>query len=115
MEEKEEIPKHVFDRFKSYFNTVKDNYPNIVRTRNINNEGVKVLIEKNKLLWFKSIYIETHTYIEGVVKWGSSNVFVYFKKVDNESTYKIYILTNNLENIEMLLMGLNKFFTIDKI
>ena len=38
-----------------------------------------------------------------------------FKKIENDSTYKVFILTTDLNQISMLLMGLNKFFTIDKI
>lgn len=113
MEEKEEIPNHVIERYKITFK--ESLQPNIVRTKNITSDGVNTLIEKNKLIWSKSNYDKSFTHIEGVVLWGSSEVIVYFKKIDNENTYKIYILTNNLEKINMLLVGLNKFFTIDKI
>lgn len=113
MEEKEDIPKHVFERFNLTFN--KKFIPNTVRTKNVNAEGLKNLIEKNKLIWSNSIYDNTYTYQDGIVMWGSSQVFVYFKKVESENTYKIYILTDDNTKIDMLLIGLNKFFTIDKI
>ena len=112
-EEKKTIPTHVYDTFKKLFNT--DKYPNIVRTKNVTSEGVKTLIEKNSLIWTNSIYDSKYTHLEGIVTWGSLSVIIYFKKIENDSTYKIYILTSLLDNINMLLVGLNKFFTIDKI
>ena len=116
MEEKKEdiIPNHVFERYTEKFNLKL--IPNIVRTKNVTIEGVKVLIDKNGLEWTNSIYDGEYRHIEGVVNWGGTlQVFVYFKKLENDSTYKVYILTNKLTKIEMLLVGLNKFFTIDKI
>ena len=107
------VPNHVYDTYKRIFNT--DNYPNIVRTKNVTIEGVKTLIEKNSLIWTNSIYDSKYTHLEGIVIWGSLSVIVYFKKIENDSTYKVYILTSLLDNINMLLVGLNKFFTIDKI
>jgi len=115
MEEIEEIPKHIFERFMKTFD--KKFIPNTVRTKNINAVGLKTLIEKNTLVWSNSIYDTIYTYIDGLVIWGSlsSEVFVYFKKVDSDNTYKIYILTDDNSKVDMLLIGLNKFFTIDKI
>lgn len=111
---KEEIvPTHVHDTYKGVFNTNK--YPNIVRTKNVTSEGIKTLIEKNNLIWTNSIYDSKYTHLEGIVTWGPLSIFIYFKKIENDSTYKVYILTSSLDNIEMLLVGLNKFFTIDKI
>ena len=115
MEEIEEIPKHIFERFMKTFD--KKFMPNTVRTKNINAVGLKTLIEKNTLVWSNSIYDTIYTYIDGLVIWGSwsSEVFVYFKKVYSDNTYKIYILTDDNSKVDMLLIGLNKFFTIDKI
>jgi hypothetical protein len=111
---KEEIiPTHVYDTYKRSFNT--DKYPNIVRTKNITKDGVNALIEKNNLVWSNSIHDSGYIHLEGIVNWGADKVSVFFKKIENDSTYKLYILTDNLDKINMLLVGLNKFFTIDKI
>jgi hypothetical protein len=53
--------------------------------------------------------------MEGVIRWSKNQVLIYFQKVENESTYKINILTDDLSRIDILLVGLNKFFTIDNI
>ena len=54
--------------------------------------------------------------MDGVITWGNNNkVMINFKKIENSLCYGIIILTDDLENISLLLMGLNKFYTIDKI
>ena len=111
MEEKEEIPNHIFDRYRSI--NKFEFYPNIVRTKNIIRDGVDVLIKKNKLLWTNSNYDKRYIHNEGLIVWGGE--FLYFKKLDNDTTYKLYILTQDITKVEMLIFGLNKYFTIDKI
>lgn len=113
MEEKETLPEHIFERYKRHFG--KTHMPNIIRTKNVIKSGVDTLVSKNKLIWSFSIYNEGYIYLEGLVHWGSSQVYVYFKKLENENTYKLYIINDNLEHANPLLVGLNKFFTIDKI
>jgi hypothetical protein len=113
MEENKEIPDYVFNRYNVNFETKVR--PNIVRTKNITSEGINLLVQKNNLLWSNSIYDNGYLHIEGIVWWGSDQVFIYFQKIEGESTYKLYILTEKLILINMLLIGLNKFFTIDKI
>lgn len=108
------IPDHVFDTFENNFKT--ESHPNIIRTRNITKDGLDILINKNKVLWSSTIYdVGEYNYIAGTVKWGTNEVLVYFEKVTDNSTYKVFILTTDLNHINMLLIGLNKFFTIDRI
>lgn len=107
------IPDHVFKTYKHKFNL--ELYPNIVRTRNITKEGLDLLISKNILLWSQSIYTDTYNYIEGIITWGKENVIVYFKRVDNDNSFNIFILNDKQESINLLLKGLNKYFTIDQI
>jgi len=109
--EENNIPEHVVNQFLNK----NSSYPNIVRTRNITLDGINVLIEKNNLEWTNSIYDKGYIYIEGLVVWGKSKTFLYFKKNENEFTYKIHILTEDISKIDMLLIGLNKYYTIDKI
>jgi hypothetical protein len=113
MEKEPILPDYVTDKYKLLFNSLP--FPNIVRTRNITREGLYSLIEKNELKWSYSNFVQVHDYIEGIISWGKTPTLLYFSKVQNEDTYKLQILTNNLDNIKMLLVGLNKFFTIDKI
>jgi len=108
------IPDHVFDTFENNFKT--ESHPNIIRTRNITKDGLDILINKNKVLWSSTIYdVGEYNYIAGTVKWGTNEVLVYFEKVTDNSTYKVFILTTDLNHINMLLIGLNKYFTIDRI
>jgi hypothetical protein len=114
MDEEKLIPDHVFETFKNNFKT--DTYPNIIRTRNIIKDGLDILINKNKVLWSSTIYDSgVFNYISGTVKWGTNEVLVYFEKVTDNSTYKVFILTTDLNDTNMLLIGLNKYFTIDRI
>jgi hypothetical protein len=52
---------------------------------------------------------------EGLITWGDFSVLIYFQKIENDSSYKIFILTDKLADVDLLIVGLNKFFTIDKI
>ena len=100
--------------FKETENSVLE--PNIIRTRNITKLGLDTLMEKNLIEWSSSVYHEdTYLYMEGLIRWGSNNIWLYFNKIDNDPTYKLYILTFANQDILMLLRGLNKFFTIDRL
>ena len=107
------IPEHVFDLYEQEFELKK--IPNIVRPKNITYKGLETLIEKNNLIWSSSIFDKGYNYLEGVIKWGSNTVFIYFIRLEHDTTYKIYILTDSLKNIDMLLIGLNNHHTIDKL
>jgi hypothetical protein len=114
MENNKLIPDHVFETFRDKFKT--KTYPNIIRTRNITKDGLNILIDKNKVVWSFTVYYDDEfNYIEGNVLWGSNDVLIYFEKIVNETTYKLFILTLDIDNIKMLLSGLNKYYTIDKI
>lgn len=113
MEKEQEIPQHILDFYKTNHESVLN--PNIIRTRNITKQGIDTLIEKNGLEWSASIYDDKHYYIEGLIQWGKNHLWFYFKKIDNDSTYKMYILTDKDRDITMLMNGLNKYFTIDRI
>ena len=114
MEKEKEIPQLILDYCKETENSVLE--PNIIRTRNITKLGLDTLMEKNILEWSSSVYYDDgYHYMEGLIRWGKNNVWLYFKKIDNDSTYKLYILTNTDQNLLMLLNGLNKYFTIDRL
>jgi hypothetical protein len=114
MEKEKEIPQHILDYCKETENSVLE--PNIIRTRNITKLGLDTLMGKNLIEWSSSVYHEdTYLYMEGLIRWGSNNIWLYFNKIDNDPTYKLYILTFANQDILMLLRGLNKFFTIDRL
>jgi hypothetical protein len=114
MEKEKEIPQHILNYCKETENSVLE--PNIIRTRNITKLGLDTLMEKNLIEWSSSVYHEdTYLYMEGLIRWGSNNIWLYFNKIDNDPTYKLYILTFANQDILMLLRGLNKFFTIDRL
>ena len=114
MEKEKEIPQHILDYCKETENSVLE--PNIIRTKNITKLGLDTLMEKNLLEWSSSVYYDDeYHYMEGLIKWGKNNVWLYFKKIDSDSTYKLYILTNTGQDLLMLLNGLNKYFTIDRL
>lgn len=113
MEKEQEIPQHIVDYYKSINNSVLN--PTTIRTRNVTKLGVDTLIEKNGLVWSSSIFDDAYYYMEGLIRWGKNPVWFYFDKIDNDSTYKLYILTNEDQNLTMLINGLNKYYTIDRI
>jgi len=109
------IEDNIIEMYKNSFPEIL--YPNIVKTKNITKEGLDLLINKNKLYWsYSKYYDNVFDYMDGVITWGNNNkVMINFKKIENSLCYGIIILTDDLENISLLLMGLNKFYTIDKI
>lgn len=114
MEKEKEIPQHILDYCKKIQDSVLE--PNVIRTKNITKLGLDTLMEKNLIEWSSSIYYEgIYQYVEGLIRWGKNNVWLYFKKIDNDSTYKLYILTFKNQDVVMLLRGLNKYFTIDRV
>jgi len=114
MEKEKEIPQHILDYCKEIQDSLLE--PNVIRTRNITKLGLDTLMEKNILEWSSSIhYDDVYHHMEGLIRWGKNNVWLYFNKIDNDSTYKLYILTFKNQDVVMLLRGLNKYFTIDRV
>jgi hypothetical protein len=115
MEEKKEfkIPDHVINTYiKKY-----EQYPCITQTRNVIYSGVELLLKKNKLEWFNNFFDgENTTLMEGFIDYSSIyKIMIYVSIIGNEKIYKIHILstTENKGNLDLLLRGLNKFYTID--
>lgn len=112
---KEDIPDHVIDFFIKKYNK----YPSIIQTRNIVFDGIETLTKKNKILWFNKFFDGVKKIIkEALIEYSDSHkIFIYIKRNENESIYKLYIITDNNDGdyVNLLLKGLNKFFTIDSI
>ena len=113
MDKIEFVPSYVYDTFNTLFDS--NIRPNSVKTRNITYEGLTTLIKKGTVIWSDTIFDQKHYYIEGVSRWSKNQILIHFQKFEVESTYKITILTDDISKIDILLIGLNKFFTIDNI
>jgi len=113
MDIKEFAPFYVYETYENLFETKLR--PNVVKTKNVTIEGLITLISKGNIIWSNSIYDKKHIYTEGVIRWSKNKILIYFEKIENELTYKICILTDDLPKIDILIVGLNKFFTIDNI
>ena len=117
MEEKKpfKIPDHVIDIFSKKY----EMYPCITQTRNVIYSGIELLLKKNKLIWFNNLSDgETTILREGLIDYSSTyKMMIYVSIVGNEKIYKLFIFstTENKNNLDLLLKGLNKFYTIDKI
>jgi hypothetical protein len=116
---KEEIEKNIVpDHVVAHFLTKHNDYPCIIKTRNITLDGVVKLYEKNKLCWYNAEFDGTQmNYLQGLIQYGKNKIMIYFERVHNENVYKLKIL-NTLENIEivyLLLKGINRYYTIDKL
>ena len=117
MEEKKEfkIPDHVINTYiKKY-----EQYPCITQTRNVIYSGVDLLLKKNKLEWFNNLFDGENTFLkEGFIDYSATyKIMIYVSMVKNEKIYRNFILstTENKNNLDLLLKGLNKFYTIDNI
>lgn len=113
MDKEDFVPDYIYEIFQILFENKMR--PNSVKTKNITAEGLNQLISKGNLVWSNSSYEKEHQYIEGVIRWSKNQILIFFKKNKNEKTYKINILTDDLSKIDILLVGLNKYFTIDSI
>jgi len=114
MEERKEfkIPEHIIENY------VKKNseYPSTIQTKNVIADCIDQLKVKNKILWSSSYFDGETTHIkEGLLRYGSDDIVLFFSKINNERVYRLFILydIDNPNNIFLLLRGLNKFFTID--
>lgn len=117
MKEKEEfeIPNHVIDIFSKKY----EMYPCITQTRNVIYSAIELLLKKNKLIWFNNLSDGEKTILrEGVIDYSTTyKIMIYCSKIQNEQIYKLFIFstTENKINLDLLLKGLNKFYTIDNI
>jgi hypothetical protein len=117
MEEKKDfkVPDHIIDIFKKKY----ESYPCITQTRNVTSDAIEVLTKKNKILWFNKYFDGVSNIIkEGVIDYSTTyKIMVYIKSKEREKIYNLYALSTNESdvNLNLLLKGLNKFYTIDII
>lgn len=113
--EKNIVPNHIVDIFiKKY-----ESYPCFTQTRNVTLEAINVLTKKNKMVWFSKVFDGQNMYIrESLIDYSNKyKIMVYVKSKESEKIYKLIILSleDSGVNVDFLLKGLNKFYTIDAI
>ena len=113
--EKNIVPDHIVDFFiKKY-----ELYPCFTKTRNVIYGAVDVLTKKNKILWFNRLYDGSESILrEALIDYSTNyKIMIYVKMKDNEKVYKTVILSSEDSgvNVDLLLKGLNKFYTIDLV
>jgi len=107
------LPEHIIDFFiKKY-----DTYPCITQTRNVTSSAIDLLTKKNKLLWFYNNFNGEQTILkDGLIDYSATyKIMIYVSMVENEKVYKLFVISTieNQINVDLLLKGLNKFYTID--
>lgn len=112
MEQNDLIPDHVIEFYKINFNQ----YPSILKTKNITNQGLTKLVDNNSIEWLDSEFDgKKQDFKQGIIKYGKNEILLYFKKMEHENIYFLKILYSlkDMNNVNLLLVGLNKYFTID--
>jgi hypothetical protein len=115
MEEKTLIPEYIITLYEKKYNA----YPSFMQTKNVTVGAIDVLTKKNKILWFNdfsdgTIIIKN----EGLVNYSDNHsIAVYYKRIESESVYKLYIMstTENTNMVLLLIKGLTKFFTFELV
>jgi hypothetical protein len=109
------IPKNIIDFFEKKYNE----YPCITQTPNVVYGAIEQLNKKNKILWYNNLFNGSETIIKEAIIDFSTNfkTMVFVSNVENERVYRLFILstTENKFNVDILIKGLNKFYTIDLV
>ncbi len=113
--EKNIVPEHVLDIFVKKY----EQFPCFIQTRNVTVDAINVLTKKNKMVWFSKVFDGQNTLIkEALIDYSSTyKIMVYVKSKESEKIYKLIIMSSEDSgvNVDLLLKGLNKFYTIDRI
>jgi hypothetical protein len=92
-----------------------DTYPSVLETEYYSSESLSTLTKKGKLVWYKyGLWGKTLDKQEGLIEYSKNAIYIYFKKRDNESSYKYFVLSNSdsLDSIIFLFHNLQKLITI---
>ena len=113
--EKNIVPEHVLDIFVKKY----EQFPCFIQTKNVTVDAINVLTKKNKMVWFSKVFDGQNTLIkEALIDYSSTyKIMVYVKSKESEKIYKLIIMSSEDSgvNVDLLLKGLNKFYTIDRI
>jgi hypothetical protein len=92
-----------------------DTHPSVLETEYYASESLSTLMQKGKLIWYKyGLSGKTLDKQEGLIEYSKNAIYIYFKKRDNESSYKYFVLSNSdsLDSIIFLFHNLQKLITI---
>ena len=107
-----ELPNCVLDIFKSDFGVD----PSETFVGNIKKDGIDILLKKNETIWFKRIISSgIELYNEGLIKYGTNKLYIYFNKNEDESIYKLVILSvgkSDDATLKILINGLKQYLTL---
>jgi hypothetical protein len=107
-----ELPECVIDIFKNDFGLV----PSETFVGNIKKDGIDILLKKNEVVWFKRMISSgIELYGEGLIKYGTNKLYIYFNKNEDESIYKLSILSvgkSDDATLKILINGLKQYLTI---
>jgi hypothetical protein len=107
------VPDHIIDFYSEKYQF----YPCFTQTKNVIAEAVNVLTKKNKIVWFNKLFNgNENTIREALIDYSSNyKIMIYVKSKEKENVYKLVILSSEDGgvNVDFLLKGLNKFYTID--
>jgi len=107
---KEDIP----DKIIKLSQDILGFYPSIIETDYYTIEAIRSVLSKNRILWSNKYFDgETTIYNNGVIQF-KNNILFYFRKRENENSYKFYCLSNedSKDSIIFYLNQLKKFKTI---
>lgn len=106
-----ELPKNILD----YCENILNFYPSVIETGYYSIDALKIILSKNKLLWSNKFFDGLNIiYNNGLIEFKDSEIFFYFVKRENETTYKLYVLSkeDSTDSIIYYLNQLKKFKTI---
>jgi hypothetical protein len=107
-----ELPECAIEIFKKEFET----HPSETFVGNIKKDGIDILLKKNEVVWFKRMISSgIELYGEGLIKYGTNKLYIYFNKNEDESIYKLSILSvgkSDDATLKILINGLKQYLTI---
>ena len=103
--EKNEIPEDILKLSKDILGF----YPSILETDYYTIDALKIILKKNSIIWSNKYFDgKTNTYLNGIIEFkGNDKMLFYFKKRENENTYKLYCLSKE-ESTDSVIFYLNQ-------
>jgi len=107
-----ELPDCVIEIFKKDFEVI----PSETFIGSIKKDGIDLIVKKNEILWYKKVIHQNQEILnEGVVGYGAHRMYIYFKRDEGGSSYRLTILTVGSKDditLKMLINGLKPYLYI---
>lgn len=98
------IPKDV----KEIVEKVLNLKPSTLETEFFSNDGLNEILKKNELIWSNRVLKNgLSTYKNGIIKFKSSNILVYFTKRNEENCYKLFFMCEE-KSMNSIMFYINK-------